>query len=253
MSPALQQAEPKLILPGDPQFKRPAALTYSYGASQQMLADPRAAAVIEQWYQLEQDGWVDKGQYNVKLLLSYYTLKRKDPEAQRLVACLSFLDDLKKALPNGLEDPNDERVFHFLLKLILRPSKDAVLKAKYDDVLEFSSRLNIPVVVEKYARSYGEFSNTRAGASIYQGRDSVGVTAHELFIDPIANILVKNNEDAKRAGKAIVTNAELPDEQWNNLRIPCADESGNMRSFLLARCVRSSGANHDWMFKRPAP
>lgn len=237
-----------LILPGDPNSSL-SSVTLSHGASRVVGASPTAASVLQQWWQLEADGWVKRGSHDISLLLNYHRLNRQNPEANRLVACLNFIEHIRRSMPTGIEEANNERVFHYLIQLIMRPSSESVLKARYDHVLEFSQQLKTPVIIEKYSQSYGEFSNSQAGLDVYQGRESKGVTAHELFIDPIADVLVRNSREAKLAGKAIVTNAEIPQEQWHHLRIPCADESGRMRSLLIARCIRSDGSDHSWMFK----
>lgn len=238
-----------LILPGTPPAPSPSTIALSHGAAQAVAASPTAADVLQQWWQLEADGWVKRGAYDISLLLNYHRLNRQNPEANRLVECLNFIEHIRKAMPRGLEAANDERIFHYLIQLIMRPSGKSVLKARYDHVLQFSEALTVPVVIERYDESFGEFANSQAGFDLYQGRESKGVTAHQLFIDPIADLLVTNSREAKRAGKSIVTNAELPQEQWHNLRIPSADESGRMRSLLIARCIRSDGSDHSWMFK----
>lgn len=223
------------------------AVTLGQGALRDSV-DRQISEVLQQWWQLEADGWVRRGAYDIRPLVAFWRSNPYHPEARRLLECLSLLSTLREGMPNGLEDANNERMFHSILQLMFRPRSAPVKRTKYDQLLEFSEQLTVPIVIERYDQSFGEYSNAAAGRQLYQGRNSVGVTAHELFIPQIADVLVTMSHEAKHEGQAIVTVAANESEHWNNLRIPVMDEKGRMRSYLIAQCVRTLGADNSWMF-----
>ena len=228
----------------------PQGITLGYATAIQAM-DTKVAHALEQWWSLEADGWITRGAYDFQALVRYWRSRPTDPEASRLVDCIAFIGNLRGGMPTGIEDANSERVFNTLLKLILRPQREGFVPLKYDHVLEFSSQLGLPVVIERFDRSYGEYSNNKAQEMLYQGRESRGVTAHELFIPQIADVLVENSNFAKQAGQTVVTHAKMPGEHWTNLRIPSVDESGRLRSILLAQCLTTRGGDNSWMFNNP--
>lgn len=225
----------------------PRDISLSHGAAQQ-AHDARISQVLNGWWEMQADGWVSKDAYNLNALITYWRKRPQDPEAQRLMEAISHIQHIRQALPNGLHDANTERVFHTLIQLVLRSRRDNFVTLKYDHVLEFADQLRQPVVIERFDRSFGEFSNDKAQDVLYQGRNSAGVTAHELFIPVIADALVANSEQGRKAGCAIVTHATMPGEHWANLRIPTLDEKGRARSVLFTHCYQTRGGDNSWMF-----
>lgn len=228
------------------------SVTLNYGATQYQT-DLKISHVLEQWWALEADGWVKRGAYDLTLLLTYWRKNPNHPEARRLVECLSFISNIRAAMPNGIDDANSERMFDAFLKLILRPKSSGVFRSRYDHLLEFCDQLSTPVLIETFDKSFGEYANKHIDAILYNGRPSIGVTAHQLFIPELADILVQKNREVMKAGQSIVTNEEAPGEHWQNLRIPCADERGRMRTVLVSRCVFTKGSDNSWMFNNPPP
>lgn len=222
-------------------------IALSYGAAQEAI-DAKISLALEGWWKLEADGWVSKNAYDIRTLAAYWRKKPYDPEACRLMESISHIGHLRSALPDGLNDANTERTFHALLKLIMRTGKSRLASLRYDNVLEFADQHKQPVVIELFDKAYGEYSNAMAQQMLYQGRKSHGVTAYQLFIPVIADVIVANSMQGREAGCAVVTHARMPGEHWANLRIPTVDEKGRIRSVLFSHCFETRGGDNSWMF-----
>lgn len=211
--------------------------------------------LLNNYSQMQRDRWISRGSLDIRPLIHFWIDHPQHSEANRLVECLMQLSALRTSMSQGLEDANTERIFAMIMRQIFRPRSVTAPTLKFDRVLDFIEDLATPVVIEKYSSSYGVAANLNAQQFVFQQRNSVDVTADELYIAPIAEQLKNGSAFAKKQGVPCIIPITFgnpsagPVEAWKMMHLPIRDKSLREFRVLLTKNVSSMGSDLSWAFQ----